>query len=84
MTDKSKCYGLKDWDRLEPTPEDVLERAFEYEFCNGCEDFDTIADTINWPLKVYVFQRMDKPLPWRLDALLWLTMSHGRVRLLEK
>lgn len=54
-----QIYGLDRDDALQDSPEEVLERWIGD---NGCDTFEAAASHKEWPMKVYVFKRMNH---WR-------------------
>ena len=52
-------YGLKDWEELVPTVEEVVEKVLEDNCDFAGEGDSAIADRLTWPLEVVVFRRMD-------------------------
>jgi hypothetical protein len=58
-TQSERYYGLSEWDRLEDEVENVVDRVLEENCCHAGEEFDVIADRMEWPMTVLVFRRMD-------------------------
>jgi len=52
-------YGLKDWEQLEDSVEEVVEKVFEDHCEEVGEGEDVTAGRLNWPLEILVFKRMD-------------------------
>lgn len=52
-------YGLKDWERLEPDPDSVVERILEDACHEVGESFDAIASRIEWPIRILVYKQQD-------------------------
>lgn len=52
-------YGIEGWERLESSAEEVVERMLDESCERVGEDFDAIADRLNWPIPIRVFKRMD-------------------------
>ena len=59
MNKNDVMYGLYHWEIVVPSVIDVLEQVVD-EFSDGsCEEFDVVADLIQWPLRVLEFRRID-------------------------
>lgn len=52
-------YGLEHWERLEMSVEDVMELVLDEACDHADESFDTVADRIDWPVRIALFKRMD-------------------------
>jgi len=57
MKNDDLFYGLEHWEKLESSPDQVIELVLD-DACNKVgEDFDVIADRITWPIKIFVYRR---------------------------
>jgi hypothetical protein len=52
-------YGLADWESLEGSFDDVIERVMTEAFQSLRDKPEDILNRIKWPIKVLVYRRMD-------------------------
>lgn len=65
-------YGLQDQEQLDNDPQTVVDGILE-DACEGIgESFDTIADRIEWPIKVLEY----KPLTLSESYVVDMTLDH--------
>lgn len=53
------CYGVKDQEVLDASPDDTVDNVL-FDACEKVgEGFDAMADRVSWPIRIRVFRRMD-------------------------
>ena len=57
-------YGEYSQEFLDSSIDDVVERVLDNNVTKAGESFDETADNIEWPIKVYVFKRMEMDAGW--------------------
>ena len=59
MNKNDILYGLKEWEHLEDSLDEAVDRIIEEAVVSPGEGFGQIADRMAWPLEILVYKRMD-------------------------